>query len=167
MNKAFRNPFDSQAPRVSVVQRASKTISAQISLRFLCVSASLRQVLRHIKPAPNSRASTASLAPRWVRVRGASMTPTLRPGDQVLVDFTQRGVCGDVVVVGARRALVVHRIVAVSGVGDDGEVLTQGDAVGHADQPVRGGAIVGVVVRVRRRRWWGRWQEGEAFHAVG
>jgi hypothetical protein len=166
MNEAFHSPFDAQTPRNSDVQRASKSIFAQISLRFLCVSASLRQMLRHIKPASNSHASPAPLAPCWVHVRGASMTPALRSGDQVLVDFTRPWACGDVVVVGARRALVVHRIVAVRSAGNDGEVFTRGDAVGRADRPVRVGAIVGVVVRVRRRRWWGRWQEWEAPRAV-
>lgn len=123
----------------------------------------------------DTAARPAQPAPRWMRVHGASMTPALRPGDQVLVDFSRRWACGDVVVVGALRALVVHRIVAVHGAGDDCEVITQGDAVGRGDQPVRAGAIVGVVVRVRRQHWlkcwlecwWRRWQEWEALRAVG
>jgi|GEM_PF-2273973 len=167
MNEALRSPFDTETPCGSAAQHTRKTVATQISLRVLCAFASLRQRFHPAKPPLHPPASTAPLAPRWVRVRGASMMPALRPGDQVLVDFTRPWACGDIVVVGARRALVVHRIVAVRGVGDDGEVLTQGDAIGRSDQPVRAGVILGVVVRVRRRRWWGRWQEWEAARAAG
>ena len=104
-------------------------------------------------------------APLWMPVRGASMSPLLRPGDQVLVDFARSWACGDAVVVGARRGLVVHRIVAVAG--DGARVITKGDAVSRCDRPVRGAAIVGVVTRVRRRRWWGGWQEMEVHRALG
>jgi phage repressor protein C with HTH and peptisase S24 domain len=107
----------------------------------------------------------ASHAPIWMPVCGASMSPLLRPGDQVLVDLTRSWVCGDVVVVGARRGLVVHRIVAVAG--DGARVITKGDAVSHCDRPMRSAAIVGVVIRVRRRHWWGWWQEMEVSRALG
>lgn len=107
----------------------------------------------------------ASHALIWMPVRGASMSPLLRPGDHVLVDLARSWTCGDVVVVGARRGLVVHRIVAVAG--DSDRVITKGDAVGHCDRPVSSAAIVGVVIRVRRRRWWGQWQEMEVRGALG
>ena len=109
----------------------------------------------------------ASHAPLWISVRGASMSPLLRPGDQVLVDFARSWACGDVVVVCARRGLVVHRIVAVVGDGVDTCVTTKGDAVSCSDRPVSGAAIVGVVIRVRRRRWWGWWQAMEVCRALG
>lgn len=96
-------------------------------------------------------------------VRGASMKPLLRSGDQVLVDLSQPCRYGDVVVVGGRRGLVVHRVVAVVGA----RVFTKGDAVNHCDRPVSSTAIVGVVVRMRRRRWWGRWHEMEVCNALG
>ncbi len=107
----------------------------------------------------------ASLAPICMPVRGASMSPLLRSGDQVLVDLARSWVCGDVVVVGARRGLVVHRIVAV--VGDGARVITKGDAASRCDRPLSSAAIVGVVIRVRRRRWWGWWQEMEVYRALG
>jgi len=102
-----------------------------------------------------SATATGSLL--WAPVRGASMTPLLRPGDQVLIDLSRPWRCGDVVVIGSQRGLVVHRIVALAGA----NVITKGDAVEHCDQGVNSAAIVGVVIRVRRRRWWGRWQEQE------
>lgn len=107
----------------------------------------------------------ASHAPIWMPVRGGSMSPRLRPGDQVLVDLSRSWVCGDVVVVGAHCGLVVHRIVAV--VGDGARVITKGDAVRHCDRAVKRAAIVGVVIRVRRRRWWGWWQEMAVSRALG
>lgn len=93
----------------------------------------------------------------WAPVRGASMTPLLRPGGQVLIDLSRRWRCGDIVVVGSQRGLVVHRIVAMAGA----SVITRGDAVEHCDRAVSSAAVVGVVICVRRRRWWGRWQEQE------
>lgn len=110
---------------------------------------------------------TTPCAPIWMPVRGASMMPLLRPGDQVLVDFARSWACGDVVVVGARRGLVVHRIVTVISHTEGARVITKGDAVSHCDRLVSGAAIVGVVTRVRRRRWWGGWQEMEACRALG
>ena len=107
----------------------------------------------------------ASHAPLWIPVRGASMSPLLRPGDQVLVDFARSWACGDVVVVGARRGLVVHRIMAIAG--DGACVITKGDAASYCDRPVSCAAVVGVVIRVRRRRWWGWWQEMEVRGALG
>lgn len=104
-------------------------------------------------------------APLWMPVCGVSMSPLLRPGDRVLVDLARAWACGDVVVVGAHRRLVVHRIVAVAG--DGACVITKGDAVSHCDRPVNSAAIVGVVIRVRRRRWWGGWQEMEVRCALG
>ncbi|HAJ38070.1 MAG TPA: hypothetical protein DCL15_20555 [Chloroflexi bacterium] len=93
----------------------------------------------------------------WTRVRGASMMPLLHPGDQVLVDLTRVWRCGDIVVVGSRRGLIVHRVMAVAGA----SVITKGDAVKRCDRAVSSAAIVGVVIRIRRRRWWGQWQEWE------
>lgn len=164
MNEWERIPLNAKTQNGTDAQPQIKALCAQRAPRPLCGFAALRQLLRHFKLALRPHATCATRC--WVRVRGASMTPALRPGDQVLVDFTRRWACGDVVVVGAARALVVHRIVAVSGAGDGCEVITQGDAVGRGDRPVRAGAIVGVVVRVRRRRWWGRWQEWEAARAL-
>jgi signal peptidase I len=85
------------------------------------------------------------------------MMPLLRPGDQVLVDLSRPWACGDIVVVGSQRGLIVHRIVAMAGA----SVTTKGDAVERCDRAVSSTAIVGVVIRVRRRRWWGQWQEWE------
>ncbi len=104
----------------------------------------------------------ASAGRVWMSVRGASMQPLLRPGDRVLVDLARAWSCGDVVVVGGRRGLIVHRVVAVAGA----RVFTKGDAVDHCDRPVSRTAIIGVVIRIRRRRWWGQWQELEVCSAL-
>ena len=102
----------------------------------------------------------------WIPVRGASMRPLLRPNDQVLVNLSLPWTCGDVVVVGALRGLLVHRIVAVHSEQGRLEVVTKGDAVERFDRPTQGASIIGVVTRARRRRW-GRVIEWQVRHALG
>ena len=112
------------------------------------------------------RSSPLAIPSLWIPVRGASMTPLLRPDDQVLVNLSLAWTCGDVVVVGALRGLLVHRIVAVHSEQGRLEVVTKGDAVERCDRPTPGASIIGVVTRARRWRW-GRGMEWQVRHALG
>ena len=93
-------------------------------------------------------------------MRGDSMTPTLRPGDRVLVDYRRTPRAGDVVT--ARfpdGTLVVKRVQEHRSLGDEpGWFLLSDnpDASGAMDSrhrgPVREVDVLGVV----RLRWWPR-----------
>ncbi len=86
-------------------------------------------------------------------VRTGSMAPLLRPGDTVRVtplggEEPQRGA---VLVVRQGSFLLTHRLVGWAGE----QLLLQGDACLHPDQPVAANAVLGVVVARQRG---GRWQ---------
>ena len=82
-----------------------------------------------------------------VRVGGWSMSPTLTPGDIVLVELGAKPVEGDIVLVrAAGHAPVLHRVVALL---DGGSVRTRGDANSVDDlEPARPGEIAGRSVAV-------------------
>ena len=78
-------------------------------------------------------------------VSGASMSPLLRQGDVVVVRMGQGGPrLGDVVVRRQGEALVVHRVVRVTG----SCFVTKGDAVLTADPPAGEEDILGIVTAV-------------------
>lgn len=84
---------------------------------------------------------------RWIPVRGASMWPALRSGDEAgFVLASGPPAPGEVVIARTRAGLVIHRVVRVAG----SEAILKGDARWTADRPVPVAAVVGVVTRVRR-----------------
>jgi len=99
---------------------------------------------------------------RWWRlvvVRGDSMTPTLRDGDQLIVRVGRPPAAGDLVVFRARdvvpEASVTWMVKRAARVAPDGSVTVRGDNARSQDSrhfgPVPGAAILGVA-RPRRRR---------------
>jgi hypothetical protein len=83
----------------------------------------------------------------WVRGGGASMFPTIRPGERVLLEPCSREPrLGDIVALRGDRCILVHRIVDCSG----GTIRTRGDASPRTDAPVRSSHIVGLATAVMR-----------------
>lgn len=84
-----------------------------------------------------------------VRVAGASMEPSLQPGDLLAVASRLRPRRGDVVVVRARGMEMVKRVASAR----DGELRLEGDNRGAStDLDVRSEDVAGVVVLRYRPR---------------
>jgi signal peptidase I len=88
---------------------------------------------------------------------GGSMLPALRGGDIIVVrpagaaDVT----IGDVVVFRQVDTLVAHRLVGKSGVNGRTILVTKGDLLPHADQPLPADKVLGKVVAIQREgRTW-------------
>lgn len=77
-----------------------------------------------------------------VTVEGGSMLPSLHPGDQLQVRFTDDFIAGDVVMFLWPGGVGLHRVIAA---GRD-VVITQGDAMPFPDPPLRRSDILGVAV---------------------
>lgn len=79
-------------------------------------------------------------------IEGTSMLPTLRPGDEVVVDLQARRFrCGDVIVVRSDETLIVHRVIEVRPT-----LATRGDNAPAADQPVAPEQVMGPVIELHR-----------------
>ena len=84
----------------------------------------------------------------WVRGRGPSMMPTIRPGDRVLLEPVSRRLRkGDIVAVRADRCILVHRVVECR----THTIRTRGDASPSVDAPSSRSSIVGVATAVIRK----------------
>ena len=88
----------------------------------------------------------------YIPVRGTSMLPFLRDGDQVLVEHDLSNLRrGDIVVFQNDSALITHRVLKVRPEANKGiTVLTKGDNLLRPDPLVNGNDIVGRVRAVRR-----------------
>jgi len=95
----------------------------------------------------------------WVREASPSMTPLIRPGDELrLAPFAGRPpALGQLVAYRRGAQLVVHRVLAVA----DGAVVTKGDALASPDPPVFPHEVVARAVAIRRAD--GRLVDLEAF----
>lgn len=84
----------------------------------------------------------------WEPVRGTSMLPTLREGDEVLLETASSVSVGDVVVVRSpvRRGTLLHRVARIEG----GHVVTRGDACPFDDPPVSRSQVLYRAAAVRR-----------------
>ena len=90
-----------------------------------------------------------SNGPLWITVSGSSMTPTLCPGDEVLLEPMADRVgprVGDVVVARLPTGWALHRVVDLS----DEAVVTRGDACVARDPPIS--KLDAMFVAVLRRR---------------
>ena len=92
--------------------------------------------------------------PLRLRVRGRSMLPTLRPGDEVVVHpvTAEALVPGDWVVVRSAQGAFLHRYLRTR----RGRILTKGDGHRSFDPPWPSDAVVGRVVEAQR--------EGRCFY---
>jgi translation initiation factor IF-1 len=83
-----------------------------------------------------------------LKVTGASMLPSVWPGDVVTVE--RREICelrpGHVVLCYREGKLIAHRIKLVAG----DQLITQGDSLPHSDSPISGSYILGQVVSILR-----------------
>ena len=92
-------------------------------------------------------ASGKSEETAWIPVGGASMWPTLRDGDRVVVSPGEPLQFGDIAAfVGRDRKLVVHRYVGRR----KGSQRFLGDACSDMDRPVEPDAVLGRVTRYER-----------------
>ena len=87
-----------------------------------------------------------------VRTVGRSMIPTLRPGDEIVVEPVPIEALqpGDLILFQGGRELVCHRLVGVSG----GALLTRGDAGSSAGERIAPHQVLGKVVEIRQRTLW-------------
>lgn len=99
------------------------------------------------------------------RVKGESMAPTLRPGDEVLVEAVSLEALrpGDLVLVQEEGRSLLHRFLGVRRQGGQRMVLTGGDRLWRADPPCPEEALKGRAVAILRGgrplplpagRWW-------------
>lgn len=105
----------------------------------------------------------------WIPVRGTSMLPLLRQGDQLLVAHGRQDVRrGDIVVFRREDGLIAHRVLRV--MSHQGKLIlrTKGDNVLELDPASDEDELVGRVLQVRRGElvldldarlwhWMGRW----------
>jgi signal peptidase I len=87
----------------------------------------------------------------WIPVRGTSMLPLLRQGDQVLVAHGSRELRrGDIVVFQRPDGLIAHRVLRVQSHEGERTLRTKGDNVLGLDTPLSAGELVGKVLQVGR-----------------
>lgn len=88
--------------------------------------------------------------PLRLRVRGRSMWPTLRPGDQVTVEpaAVDEVRAGDWVLLRGQEGVFLHRLLGVT---DDNQLLTKGDAHRFPDRLWPAAALLGRAVALSRR----------------
>lgn len=94
----------------------------------------------------------------YLRVSGSSMVPWMRAGDFVFVrqfDFAKVAV-GDVIVFSRNGLVVTHRAIRRVPAAPSGEtailLLTKGDALNEADDPVSAAEFLGRATRIHRGR---------------
>jgi signal peptidase I len=95
-----------------------------------------------------------------LRVTGASMLPTIRPGSYVLIRRAPAELsAGDVILARTEDGVRLHRLVEIRGCGGDARWITRGDNHSHCDPPLTSGQIVGVLNEVEeapRVSWFRR-----------
>ena len=91
-----------------------------------------------------------------LRVRGESMTPTLRPGDLVAVDFSQVPLRrGDILLFRQVDYLTVHRLLGTARLPDGSACLrTRGDGRHRLDPPLDRSRVHGRVFAVQGKGAW-------------
>ena len=143
----------------------SRPLKAKISISSELVAAEEELVMEQLEGEEKAPSTPPKAVPQQnlkpnplFYIKGVSMTPWFRPGDQLLVDwnFRQTPQVGDLLILHPQgeKYLVAHRFL--------GENLTKGDRNFQIDQFES--AVVGLVQgyeRGQRRRFWRR--EGQPF----
>lgn len=85
-----------------------------------------------------------------IRAFGASMLPTIWPGDVLVIASAsaEEVVCGEIVVAKREQGLVIHRLIAKT----EAHCVLRGDAMAQNDAPARTADVLGKIVEVRRGR---------------
>ena len=83
----------------------------------------------------------------WVRAASSSMSPLIRPGDQLRLGALERGRVRAGTIVAFRRAgaLIVHRVLDDTPAG----LVTKGDALVDADEPISTRELLARVTAIR------------------
>jgi hypothetical protein len=95
----------------------------------------------------------------WITLQGASMCPTILPGEMILVRCHRRPVSiGSIVAYRSGGVLIVHRLKAVLQSDGPGEcrIVCQGDNRGKPDSPVPIDLVVGEVIQIGGPALWAR-----------
>lgn len=88
-----------------------------------------------------------------LKVHGRSMRPFLKPGMEIKfrkIGPRRRPEIGDVAGIRYRNGILVHRILAIRGRGDDREYFTKGDRRLVGDGWIGGDRIAGIMIREKR-----------------
>jgi signal peptidase I len=95
-----------------------------------------------------------------LRVTGASMLPTIRPGSHVLIRRAPAEISpGDVILARTEDGVRLHRLVEIRGDGTNAVWITCGDNHTHCDPPLTSGQILGVLNQIEeppRVSWFQR-----------
>lgn len=85
----------------------------------------------------------------WVTLDGGSMTPTILPGTRLRLHCSRRlpGL-GEIVACRQDSALIVHRLLQITGPPDAPTLICRGDGNIVPDAPVPAEAVVGVVTQI-------------------
>ena len=101
-----------------------------------------------------------------LRVTGASMLPSIWPGDRLIVQRKPPNQIqpGQVILYRRNSGVVAHRVIARRG----DQFVTHGDCMEHPDAPVHASEIVGEVVSVEREERrvapeWTLWKQACAW----
>ncbi len=90
-----------------------------------------------------------------LRATGASMLPTLWPGDLLTIRYSNFDQVepGDVVLFLRDGRFFVHRILSKTSFEEE-FLVTRGDCMPQADPPVRPGELLGKVTKIQRDGWF-------------
>ncbi len=87
---------------------------------------------------------------QWLSISGRSMLPLMRDGDRILVEFRPRALKpGDVLLFRQNELLVAHRLLRLTGQGDQPLVIAKGDNVAAFDPPYPLEDVIGRVHAIR------------------
>ena len=86
----------------------------------------------------------------WVTVKGDSMRPLIRFGDQVLIEPVDSPRLGDIVTFYETSTLCTHRVIGRVNKAGQLFLLTKGDFCGQRDQPIPVESIIGKVTAIQR-----------------
>ena len=93
-----------------------------------------------------SRSIAARIAGAWIEVTGWSMSPLIRPGDELYVEFgDRRPRRGEIAVFREGELMIAHRVVGGGRSGSRKLLITRGDGMATFDPPFPAEEVLGVV----------------------
>ncbi len=88
----------------------------------------------------------------WITLDGGSMIPTILPGTRLCLRCSHRlPLVGEIVACRQGSALIVHRLLEITGPPNAPEFICRGDGNILPDAPVPAGAVVGVITQIAPR----------------